>query len=136
NSSPRLEFIIRYICSFHFLLRMRQPACSTLFPYTTLFRSRWGILEESLNASRLGRVVGNGEDYATPFKDDEGNPTASYNAGSYIWGEEAVETPDGYLRCVVVSSSINHSVSQKHYLYPIPQNQRMLNDQLLQNPGY
>lgn len=97
---------------------------------------RWGILEESLNASRLGRVVGNGEGYSTPFKDGEGNPTTSYNASSYIWGEEAVETPDGYLHCVVVSSSINHSVSQKHYLYPIPQNQRMLNDQLLQNPGY
>lgn len=96
---------------------------------------RWGILEPSLNASRLGRVVGNAS-YTTPFKDDSGNPTAAYDANSYVWGEEAVETPDGLLNSVVVSSSLNHSVAQKHYLYPIPVNQITLNDKLLQNPGY
>ncbi|GGH08591.1 RagB/SusD family nutrient uptake outer membrane protein [Sphingobacterium alkalisoli] len=97
---------------------------------------RWGILEESLNPSRLGRVVGNGSNYTTPFKDASGNPTAAYVPSSYIWGEEEVETPEGMLKCVVVSSSINHSVSAKHYLYPIPEQQRVLNNALLQNPGY
>ena len=96
---------------------------------------RWGILEEALNASRLGRVVGSAT-YPTPFIDEEGNPTDSYDHQSYIWGEEAVETPEGLLNCVVVSSSVNHSVSKKHYLYPIPVTQITLNENLLQNPGY
>ena len=96
---------------------------------------RWGILEESLNASRLGRVVGDAS-YPTDFKDAEGNPTNAYDANSYVWGEEEVETPHGPLKCVVVSSSVNHSVTAKHYLYPIPMTQMTLNENLLQNPGY
>lgn len=96
---------------------------------------RWGILEESLNASRLGRVVGD-ESYLTDFKDADGNPTSAYDANSYVWGEEEVETPHGPLKCVVVSSSVNHSVTAKHYLYPIPMTQMTLNENLLQNPGY
>jgi len=97
---------------------------------------RWGILVESLNPSRLGKVVGNGSDYTTPFKDASGNATAQYKPSTYIWGEEAVETPEGTLNCIVISSSVNHSVAAKHYLYPIPQNQMNLNSNLLQNPGY
>lgn len=96
---------------------------------------RWGILEASLNASRLGKVVGDAS-YATDFKDASGNPTSAYDASSYVWGEEAVETPDGILNCVVVSSSLNHSVAPRHYLYPIPVNQINLNNNLLQNPNY
>lgn len=96
---------------------------------------RWGILEASLNPSRLGRVVGDAS-YTTDFKDASGNPTAAYKASSYVWGEEAVQTPAGTLKCVVVSSYLNHSVAKKHYLYPIPVSQIILNDKLLQNPGY
>ena len=96
---------------------------------------RWGILEASLNTSRLGRVVGDAS-YATPFKDASGQPTSLYKATSYVWGEEAVQTPKGMLKSVVVSSSVNHSVAPKHYLYPIPLSQIILNKNLLQNPGY
>lgn len=96
---------------------------------------RWGILEESLNPSRLGRVVGSAS-YTTPFKDASGNPTAAYKANSYVFGEEAVQTPKGVLNCVVVNSKLNHTVAKKHYLNPIPQNQMALNNKLLQNPGY
>lgn len=96
---------------------------------------RWNMLVESLNPSRLGKVVGNGSDYITPFKDDSGNATAQYKPSTYIWGEEATQTPEGTLNCVVISSSVNHSVATKHYLYPIPQNQMNLNTSLLQNPG-
>ncbi|RKO70788.1 RagB/SusD family nutrient uptake outer membrane protein [Sphingobacterium puteale] len=97
---------------------------------------RWGLLVESLNTSRLGKVVGNGNDYTTPFKDANGAATGLYKPSSYIWGEEDVETPEGKLRCVVISSSQNHTVAARHYLYPIPQSQINLNKQLLQNPGY
>ncbi len=96
---------------------------------------RWGVLEESLNPSRLGRIVG-GVGYTTPFKDAAGNATAAYKPGTYVWGEEEVNTPKGKLKAVVISSSSNHSVSQKHYLYPIPISQMILNDKLIQNPGY
>ncbi|HVV04469.1 MAG TPA: RagB/SusD family nutrient uptake outer membrane protein [Puia sp.] len=96
---------------------------------------RWGILEASLNPSRLGRVVGDAS-YSTDFKDASGNPTSSYNASSYVWGEEAVQTPAGTLNCVVVDSYQNHTVAAKHYLYPIPTSQIILNKKLLQNPGY
>jgi hypothetical protein len=96
---------------------------------------RWGILEASLNPSRLGRVVGDAS-YATDFKDASGNPTSSYIASSYVWGEEAVQTPVGKLKCVVVDSYQNHTVAKKHYLWPIPQGQINLNSNLKQNPGY
>lgn len=96
---------------------------------------RWGILEAALNPSRLGRVVGDAT-YTTDFKDASGNPTSSYKASSYVWGEEAVQTPAGTLNCVVVDSKANHTVQKKHYLWPISQDQINLNKNLLQNPGY
>ncbi|NIG55906.1 RagB/SusD family nutrient uptake outer membrane protein [Chitinophaga sp. Cy-1792] len=96
---------------------------------------RWGILEAALNPSRLGRVVGDGS-YVTPFKDANGNATTSYKPSSYVFGEESVATPAGNLKCVVVSSSQNNSVAKKHYLYPVPTSQIILNKNLLQNPGY
>ncbi len=96
---------------------------------------RWGILEESLNPSRMGRIVGNTA-YTTPFKDASGNPTAAYKASGFIWGEENAQTAEGSLPAIVISSHLNHTVRQSHYLNPIPLNQRQLNDALLQNPGY
>ncbi|GAA0881809.1 RagB/SusD family nutrient uptake outer membrane protein [Sphingobacterium siyangense subsp. cladoniae] len=97
---------------------------------------RWGVLVESLNASRLGKVVGSGSNYTTPFKDASGAATALYKPTTYIWGEEESDTPEGKLSCVVISSKQNHSLATKHYLYPIPQAQIILNKSLAQNPGY
>lgn len=96
---------------------------------------RWGILEASLNPSRLGMVVGDAS-YKTDFKDASGNATSLYKPSTYVWGEEAVATPAGTLKCVVVDSYQNHSIAKKHYLYPIPAAQIVLNNKLLQNPGY
>lgn len=96
---------------------------------------RWGILEEALNPSRLGAVVGDAS-YTTDFKDASGHPTSVYNANSYVFGEEAVETPAGLLNCVVIDSKENHTITKKNYLYPIPLTQISLNPKLLQNPGY
>lgn len=97
---------------------------------------RWGILEAALNPSRLGMVVGDGTTYTTDFKSATGTPTSLYKASSYVFGEEAVQTPAGMLNCVVVDSKTNHSVVKKHYLNPISQNQINLNPKLKQNPGY
>lgn len=97
---------------------------------------RWGILEAALNPSRLGAVVGDAS-YSTDYKDSSGNANpATYKPGSYVWGEEAVQTPAGNLTCVVIDSYQNHSVAKKHYLYPIPLSQIILNPKLQQNPGY
>jgi len=101
---------------------------------------RWGILEASLNPSRLGMVVG-GASYTTSFKTASSTGTdsviaANYHPATYVFGEEAVQTPKGTLTCVVVDSKANHSVVKKHYLYPVPLSQITLNSKLLQNPGY
>src|SRR3712207_8281318 len=37
------------LCFFFFFLMIRRPPRSTLFPYTTLFRSWWRLLRESEN---------------------------------------------------------------------------------------
>jgi starch-binding outer membrane protein, SusD/RagB family len=101
---------------------------------------RWGILEASLNPSRLGMVVG-GATYSTDFKTASSTGkdsviAAKYKPSSYVFGEEATQTPAGVLNCVVVDSKQNHSVTKKDYLYPIPVTQISLNPKLLQNPGY
>ena len=101
---------------------------------------RWGILEASLNPSRLGVVVG-GANYTTDFKTASSTGqdsviAARYKVASYVFGEEAVQTPAGVLKCVVIDSKQNHTVARKHYLYPIPLGQITLNSKLLQNPGY
>ena len=101
---------------------------------------RWGILESALNPSRLGMVVG-GASYTTNFKTASSNGTdsviaANYHPSTYVFGEEAVQTPKGILNCVVIDSKANHSVAKKHYLYPVPLSQITLNSKLLQNPGY
>lgn len=101
---------------------------------------RWGILEASLNPSRLGMVVG-GAGYTTDFKTASASGgdsviAAKYKVSSYVFGEEAVVTPAGTLKCIVVDSKSNHTVTKTHYLYPIPVTQMSLNTKLLQNPGY
>lgn len=96
---------------------------------------RWGIAEEALNASRCGMVVG-GTNYPTVFVDATGATTGQYSRNTYVWGEEAVETPVGAVNCVVVDSKSNCSVTKTHYLWPIPQQQINLNPNLKQNPGY
>ncbi|WP_291556835.1 RagB/SusD family nutrient uptake outer membrane protein [Bacteroides sp.] len=97
---------------------------------------RWGIAEQELNQSRLGMVVG-GDGYETEFKSADGIVnTSMYKTGTFPWGEEKVQTGDGELSCVVISSKSNHSFAKKHYLWPIPQKQRDLNPNLVQNPGY
>ncbi|WP_026713211.1 RagB/SusD family nutrient uptake outer membrane protein [Flavobacterium daejeonense] len=116
---------------------IRRERCVELYREGKRFDDlkRWGILEASLNPSRLGRVVGNAS-YTTPFKDASGNATSSYQPNTYVYGEEQVQTAKGMLECVVIDSKLNHSVAPKHYLFPISQYQMGINNKLLQNPGY
>src|SRR5215813_14809650 len=45
-------FAFLYLYSFFFFLMIRRPPRSTLFPYTTLFRSRVPAVRESTRAAR------------------------------------------------------------------------------------
>ena len=88
---------------------------------------RWGIAEEELGASTYGQII-EGTDY-------EGNP-ALYDPSSFQYGEETVETGVGPRKAIVLIPSANKSWSRTKYLIPIPLEQRTLNNNLLQNPGY
>lgn len=98
---------------------------------------RWGILAESLGASRLGAVVG-GVGYPTDFKNGSGAATSLYTPSDYVFGEEEYTLPNGVTtNCVVLSAASSHSFEgKKEYLYPIPAVQLQLNRNLVQNPGY
>lgn len=96
---------------------------------------RWGIAEAELNQSICGQVVGDAS-YTTPFRNSSGAATPAYIPSAYVWGEEAVTTGKGDLKCVVVDSKSNRNFSKKNYLWPIPQGQINLNANLIQNPGY
>lgn len=97
---------------------------------------RWGILEDELNESRCGMVVGeNG--YDTYYKKGGEAVAGNYTPNVYVWGEESVPCADGQNHnAVVIGSKSDISVSETDYLYPIPQRQRDLNPNLVQNPGY
>jgi pimeloyl-ACP methyl ester carboxylesterase len=96
---------------------------------------RWGIAEDALNESRCGIVVGDAS-YPTEFRDATGAATSLYKPSLYVWGEEAVSTPAGTLKCIVLDSKSSHSFTKKNYLWPVPQGQINLNTALKQNPGY
>ena len=97
---------------------------------------RWGKLEEELNESRCGMVVGEAG-YPTDFVNNEGNAILSeYTPNVYIWGTEKVETGKGMHAAVVLAGKSDIQVSKSDYLWPIPQRQIDLNPNLIQNPGY
>lgn len=98
---------------------------------------RWGKLEDELNESRCGMVVGDA-DYKTDFVDYDGNPVTSlYTPNTYVWGTEKVQAGEEEpVTCVVLLGKNNISVDKNDYLWPIPSRQIELNPDLKQNPGY
>src|SRR5258707_13642125 len=48
-----------HLCSFFFLM-IRRPPRSTLFPYTTLFRSKEGSKSDRIDARKLAELLRNG----------------------------------------------------------------------------
>jgi hypothetical protein len=80
-------------------------------------------------------VVGDAS-YPTAFRTSTDAATSYYTPSVYVWGEEAVATPAGTLKCIVIDSKSNRSFAKKDYLWAIPQGQINLNSNLKQNPGY
>src|SRR5699024_11793319 len=65
TSSPSFSssadcFVVHMFCVFLFFLMIRRPPRSTLFPYTTLFRSRRGACAQD-ERTRCGRCSGGGK---------------------------------------------------------------------------
>src|SRR5690348_18024802 len=57
SSSFTFQITSCFVCFFFFLMRRRPPR-STLFPYTTLFRSRLDLCHPQVGALALGRLAG------------------------------------------------------------------------------
>ncbi|WP_320017934.1 RagB/SusD family nutrient uptake outer membrane protein [Labilibaculum manganireducens] len=96
---------------------------------------RWGIAETELNQNVCGMVVGDAS-YPTDFKDAAGVATDKYTPNKYGYGETVVKTADGDLNCLVIMPAASHDFQRKHYLFPLPTQQLLLNPNLVQNTGY
>ncbi len=89
---------------------------------------RWGIAVEALAEPTCGMVV-----EGTAFEFD----TDRYQADDYIHEPLSVSLPNGDIReAVQLVSAAERKFALKHYLYPLPSSQIVLNNNLLQNPGY
>src|SRR3712207_8959222 len=83
---------------------IRRPPRSTLFPYTTLFRSAWGRLRSCVQSCRVGSVGSGaalGEGSREAAQPAEGAPQGAAGFGSVRGsGEHTSELPSRqYLVC-------------------------------------
>src|SRR2546425_8781997 len=98
---------------------IRRPPRSTLFPYTTLFRSR------------LFELVGEGKRRQDLIR--FGGYTARTDSASALRnGKGCIAGPTPQSPC----TGWTHSTADYRVLFPIPQSQIDANAQLKQNPGY
>ena len=112
------------------LEEIRRERAVELFQENSRFNDlkRWGIAEERLNATIFGPII-EGTDY-------ENNPDF-YKPETYAFGEAIKEyTGAGSRRAIVQDPAVNRNFTLKNYLYPIPSDEIILNNMLLQNPGY
>lgn len=111
------------------LEEIRRERTIELFAENSRFNDlkRWGIAEEALNAPIAGSVI-EGTDY-------ENNP-GLYSPNAYPYGEIEIETGVGKRNALLLDPAANRNFQRKHYLFPIPLEERNLNKNLLQNPGY
>src|SRR5207248_7878615 len=52
-----VDIVIRLHYSFFFFLMIRRPTRSTLFPYTTLFRSEWEAFKKVISRRNIRRRI-------------------------------------------------------------------------------
>lgn len=123
--------------SLDMLTEIRRERALEMYSENNRFNDlkRWGIAETELNQNVCGMVVGNAG-YPTDFKDATGTATSKYTPNKYGYGETVVKTGDGDLNCLVVMPASSHDFQRKHYLFPLPTQQLLLNSNLVQNTGY
>jgi len=92
---------------------------------------RWGIAETELGQPIEGMVVqykGAPNELATGTNPITGKPF--YSAAKFPYG---IDSQTG---AVILDPITNRKFKRMHYLYPLPTDQRSLNPNLAQNPGY
>src|SRR5256884_4961685 len=69
---------------------IRRPPRSTLFPYTTLFRSQFSLLQLGRQGVRVSRITdGDGRKGLPPFRDSESLPRAVRIEAGHLVNREA-----------------------------------------------
>ncbi len=91
---------------------------------------RWGIAEAELNKPILGIVVKNPDGSPTEVATFKNGTTALYNPAVYPYGVDAATG------ALIIDQGSNRKFTKKNYLWPLPTDQRLLNPNLVQNPGY
>src|SRR5690606_41601026 len=66
---PTSNFFPHLFCVIFFFLLIRRPPRSTLFPYTTLFRSQWGALIHEIGLSIAHAQYHRHGDYLVTYSD-------------------------------------------------------------------
>lgn len=133
--APLTNALIAPYSSLTMLGEIRRERAIELFAENTRFDDlkRWGIAEIELKKQTEGMVVNyNGvpTEAATINNPNITNPTRPvYRASAYPYGTSS----NGAL---ILDPTSNRKFARFNYLYPLPNDQRVLNQNLRQNPGY
>lgn len=133
--APLTNALIAPYPSLTMLGEIRRERAVELFAENTRFDDlkRWGIAETELKKQVEGMIVsynGIATEAATINNPNVTNPTRPvYRAGAYPFGVSA----NGAL---ILDPISNRKFAKFNYLYPIPNDQIVLNQSLKQNPGY
>ncbi|PTQ93660.1 putative outer membrane starch-binding protein [Mucilaginibacter yixingensis] len=133
NVAPLTNALIAPYPSLTMLGEIRRERALELYLENSRFDDlkRWGIAETELNQPIEGMVVqynGSATEVATGTNPITKNPL--YNASKFVYG---IDSKTG---AVIIDPATNRKFKRMHYLYPIPNDQRSLNPNLVQNPNY
>ncbi|MCZ4223471.1 RagB/SusD family nutrient uptake outer membrane protein [Pedobacter rhodius] len=133
--APLTNALIAPYASLTMLGEIRRERAIELFAENTRFDDlkRWGIAETELKKQIEGMVIsynGTPTEAATINNPNISNPARPvYRAGAYPYGSGA----NGAL---ILDPTSNRKFLRINYLFPLPNDQRVLNQNLRQNPGY
>lgn len=133
NVAPLTNALIAPYPSLTMLGEIRRERALELYLENSRFDDlkRWGIAETELNQPIEGMVVqynGSATEVATGTNPITKNPL--YNASKFVYG---IDSKTG---AVIIDPATNRKFKRMHYLYPLPNDQRSLNPNLVQNPNY
>ena len=131
--APLTNALIAPYSSLTMLGEIRRERALELYLENSRFDDlkRWGIAETELNKAIEGWVMvykGVATEAATAVNPANNKPI--YTASAYPFG---IDPANGAL---ILDPASNRKFSKKTYLFPLPNDQLVLNSSLIQNPGY
>ncbi len=131
--APLTNALIAPYSSLTMLGEIRRERALELYLENSRFDDlkRWGIAETELNKAIEGWVMvykGVATEAATAVNPTNNKPV--YTASAYPFG---IDPANGAL---ILDPASNRKFSKKTYLFPLPNDQLVLNSSLIQNPGY